>query len=192
MKRILLNLFFSIFISGFFTALSFAESQYAFSCDRSKIKGSIKYSLIGKYNSDFKECSGIIIYDDTQKQATSVRLEIKTKSIHSNCEWCDNIVISRQLLDAGKYPSIVFDGKDFKKDTKGYWVKGVIDLHGVKKDLNSQFNLEKNADGYLSLKGKWILRRKDFNIIWNKVLDHGGVLVGDHITVDWEIRAKKI
>ena len=119
------------------------------------------------------------------------RLEIKTKSIHSNCGWCDKIVISRQLLDAEKYPSIVFEGKEFKKDSEGYWVNGIIDLHGVTKDLNSQFIVEENADGSLSLKGKWILRRKDFNIIWNKVLDRGGVLVGENIVVDWEIQIKK-
>jgi polyisoprenoid-binding protein YceI len=191
-KKTLLNLFFLIFIGGLSTTLSFAESQYAFTCDGSKIKGSIKYSVIGRYNSDFKECSGMIVYDAHEKQFKSVQLKIKTKSIHSNCEWCDKIVISKQLLNAEQYPLIVFEGKDFKKDSEGYWVKANIDLHGVTKELNSQFNVEENIAGYLSAKGKWILRRKDFNIIWNKILDHGGVLVGDHITVDWEILAKKI
>lgn len=180
-----------ILIFGLSVTYSFADSQYAFTCDGSKIRGSIKYSVVGRYMSDFKECSGMITYDEMHKQVKSVRLEIKTKSIHSNCEWCDKIVISKQLLDAEKYPSIVFEGKDFKKDSDGYWVKGAIDLHGVTKDLNSQFNVEENIDGYLSAKGKWVLRRKDFNIVWSKILDHGGVLVGNHITVDWEIRAKK-
>ncbi len=192
MKKILLNLFFLIIILGNFTALSFAESQYAFTCEGSIIKGSIKYSVIGRYHSDFKECSGLITYDDIQKQVKSVNLEIKTKSIHSNCGWCDKIVISKQLLYAEQYPLIIFNGKDFERDIEGYRVKGIIDLHGVKKVLNSQFAVVDHGDGNLSLKGKWVFRRKDFNIIWNKALDHGGVLVGDHITVAWEIRAKSL
>ncbi len=134
----------------------------------------------------------MIIYDQLQKQVKSVELQIKTKSIHSECQWCDKIVISKQLLDAEKYSSIVFEGKDFKKDSEGFWVKGSISLHGVKKELNSKFFLEENTDGTLNLKGKWVLRRKDFKIVWSNILDHGGVLVGDHITVDWEIRAKKM
>ncbi len=189
--RILCRQFLLLIIFCLPTTDSLADSQFAFHCDASKIKGSIKYSVLGRYNSDFKECSGVIIYDAIQKQVKSVRLEIKAHSIHSNCEWCDKIVISKQLLNAEKYPSIVFEGKDFKKDDKGYWVKGVINLHRVTKDLNSQFNVMEDVDGNLSLKGQWVLRRKDFHIVWSKVLDHGGVLVGDHITVDWEIQAKK-
>lgn len=77
-------------------------------------------------------------------------------------------------------------------DQNGYWVNGVIDLHGVKKEIASVFTLKVNPDSSLFLKGQWVLRRKDFGITWNKVLDHGGVVVGDHVTVDWEILAKKI
>ncbi len=181
-----------IFMFGLPGRYCFADSQYAFNCDAAKIKGSIKYSVLGRYNSGFKECSGIISYDEIQKQIKSVELQIKTESIHSDCQWCDKIVISKQLLDFTKYPLIVFEGKDFKKDTEGYWVKGFINLHGVTKDLNSRFEFSENTDGNLLLKGQWVLRRKDFGITWNKFLGQGGVLVGDHITVDWEILAKKI
>ena len=41
----------------------------------------------------------------------------------------------------------------------------------------------------LIVKGSWQFNRKDFNIIWNHLLDRGGVLVGDYVTVDWGIRA---
>ena len=190
MKKILLFIPFLIFVLELSTSLSFAESQYVFNCDDSKIKGSIKYSVIGRYHSDFKECSGMIIYDKLKKEVKHVQLEIKTKSIHSDCEWCDKVVVSKQLLDADRYPLIVFNGKDFEREADGYRVKGVIDLHGVKKVFDSQFSAAESGDGNLYLKGAWVLRRKDFNITWNAVLDHGGVLVGDHITVDWEIQAK--
>ena len=40
----------------------------------------------------------------------------------------------------------------------------------------------------LDLKGTWIINRKDFNIIWNKYLDQGGIVVGDILTVDWGIK----
>ncbi len=188
----LLSLLVLTFIFALPVAFADADSQYAFSCDQAKIKGSIKYSVLGRYNSNFKECSGIIIYDEIHKQIKSVELKIQTASIHSDCQWCDKIVISKQLLDSARYPLIIFKGQDFKKDSQGYLVKGFIDLHGVTKDFSSRFNFDEDTDGKLSLKGKWVLYRKDFKIIWNKVLDQGGVLVGDHITVDWEILADKI
>jgi polyisoprenoid-binding protein YceI len=192
MKSILSRLIIIIFLLGASAYPAFADSQYVFTCDTSKIKGSIKYSVLGRYISDFKECAGSILYDELTKKIKSVRLEIKAKSIHSSCQWCDNIVISKKLLDTEQYPLIVFESKDFKKDSEGYWANGMIDMHGVSQKLNSQFNVTENKSGELSLSGSWVLRRKDFKITWNKLLDHGGVLVGDHITVDWEVRAKKI
>lgn len=187
-----LRLFLLTLFLGASISLAFADEQYVFNCDESKIMGSIKYSVIGRYNSILKECRGVIHYDSLSKQVGSVNLEIKTQSIDSDCKWCDNIVRSKQLLDAEQYPRVVFNAKDFQRDGQAYLVNGLIDLHGVTKDLNSQFTVVESADGVLSLKGVWVLRRKDFGITWNKLLDHGGVLVGDHITVDWEIKAKKI
>lgn len=181
-----------VFFAGLLASVSFADSQYVFSCPESKIQGSIKYSLIGRYNADFKECSGMMTFDDIAQEVKDVYLEIKTKSIASDCQWCDKIVVSKKLLDADQFSVINFQSKDFSRDQSDYLVNGVIDLHGVKKNIASVFTLKVNSDGSLVLKGQWVLRRKDFGITWNKVLDHGGVLVGDHVTVDWEILAKKI
>ena len=192
MKMISLKFILVFFFVGLSASVSFADSQYAFSCPESKIQGSIKYSLIGRYNSDFKECSGMLTYDAIQQQVKDVRLEIKTKSIQSDCQWCDKIVVSKKLLNAEQFPVIAFQSNNFSQDRSDHLVNGVIDLHGVEKNISFVFTLKVNPNGSLLLKGQWVLRRKDFGITWNKVLDHGGVLVGDHVTVDWEILAKKI
>ncbi len=192
MKMIFFKFIVFVFFMGISASVSSADSQYAFACPESKIHGSIKYSVIGRYNAVFKQCSGVINYDDIQQQVNQVNLQIKTKSIESDCQWCDRMVVSKKLLNADQFAVIVFDSKDFSRDQSEYLVNGVIDLHGVKKDISSVFTLRVNDDGSLLLKGQWVLRRKDFGITWNKFLDHGGVLVGDHVTVDWEILAKKI
>jgi polyisoprenoid-binding protein YceI len=192
MKSILNGLILFLILSSLSFSSAFADSQYAFTCDGSKIKGSIQYSVLGRYNFDFKECAGAIIYDEIEKKIKSVRLEIKAKSIYSNCQWCDNIVISKKILYTQQYPLIVFESKDLKKGPEGYWANGMIDMHGVSQKLNSQFNVRENDSGEFYLSGAWVLRRKDFKITWNALLDHGGVFVGDFITVDWAVLAKKM
>lgn len=192
MKSILGRLIIFIFLLGVSACSAFADSQYAFSCDSSTIKGSIKYSVLGRYVSDFKDCAGTILYDELTKQIKFVRLEIKAKSIQSECQWCDSVVISKKLLDTEQFPLIVFESKYFKRDSEGYWANGKIDMHGVSQKFNSQFSVKENMPGELSLSGTWVLRRKDFKISWSKLLDHGGILVGEHITVGWEVFAKKI
>ena len=69
------------------------------------------------------------------------------------------------------------------QDASGYKVQGVLEMHGVKRRMIFPFKREG-----LDIKGSWNINRKDFNIIWSKTLDHGGVLVGDIFTVDWGLR----
>lgn len=192
MKIILNQLMIVVLFWGFAVSLAFADSQYVFSCDDSRIKSSIKYSVIGRYNADFQECQGTITYDLLKKLIKFVRIEIKVNSIQSSCEWCDDVVKSRKILDSEQFPLIVFESTEFNNDSESYWATGTIDMHGVSQKLYLPFHVQENNSGELFLKGTWVLRRKDFKVTWNKLLDHGGVMVGDHFTVDWAVLAKKL
>lgn len=165
-----------------------ARGLVTFGPQETKINGSIKYSVIGRYNAQFKEFEGRIEVDEKSHDVKSVFLEIKTASIDSDCKWCDRIVQSDQLLAVDKYPTIIFQSSEIIQKKSGYVVKGILDLHGIKREVSFPFQVEMKENS-LDIKGKWLINRKDFNIIWNKLLDHGGVLVGNYITVDWGIQA---
>jgi polyisoprenoid-binding protein YceI len=152
------------------------------------IKSSIKYSVIGKYRAEFDQYSGDIQVDDKTNEIQSVILNIESASIKSNCSWCDKIVQSKQLLSVEEFPEIIFRSDEIIKEGDRYWVKGTLSLHGETNDLNFPFKAEhvKGAD-LINIEGQWIIKRKEFNIVWNKLLDKGGILVGNNIIVDWEI-----
>jgi hypothetical protein len=66
-------------------------------------------------------------------------------------------------------------------------------MHGIKRKMIFPFKVgiivdQKAEPKLLDLQGSWNIDRKDFNIIWNKYLDHGGILVSDIFTVNWGIR----
>ncbi len=170
---------------------AYADITYTLSCPQSAIKGAISYSVIGMYRSIFKDCSGKIVYDSLQAQVKSVEISITTASLESDCKWCDRIVRSKQVLDAAAYPVITFKSENFENKEDGPWASGIFNLHGVAKNLRAPFDLKEQNDNTLSLTGTWELRRKDFNIIWNRWLDYGGILVGDYITVNWQVKAHK-
>ncbi len=169
-----------------------ADSNYVFSCPESSIKGGIPYSVIGMYSSIYKECSGKIIFDDQSRQIKSVNFNIKTSSIESNCKWCDEIVRSNKVLDVTKYPAINFKSINLENKDGISWVQGSFDLHGVTRNMRSSFEFTEDKNNTLLVSGVWKINRKDFNIIWNKLLDHGGILVGDFITVNWQVKAYKV
>lgn len=170
--------------------------EYIFNCRDTDLKGSIKYSVIGNYRAGFKECDGSLSFDPVDNKITKVFLKIKLASIQSNCGWCDKIVLSKRLLDAEKYPFVTFQGQEFINEKNQDFVVGTIQAHGIEKVYKLPFSFEKSQDAQgqisgLNAKGKWMIKRKDFDITWNRLLDKGGVLVGDHIVLEWRIRARK-
>ncbi len=185
-NKIILALFMGVIMAS---SSSFAAGVIAFGPQETKINGSIKYSVIGRYNAQFNDFKGRIEVDEISHQVQSVYLEIKTATIESDCKWCDRIVRSDQLLASAKYPTITFKSSEIIQEGAGYMVKGVLDLHGVKREVSFPFQATMK-DKSLDIKGQWQINRKDFKIIWNKFLDQGGVLVGNYITVDWGIKAE--
>ncbi len=166
----------------------------AFGPQETQINGSIKYTVIGKYRANFERFKGEIAFDRQTGQITSVQLVIEAETITSNCDWCDKIVRSEQLLHTEKHPYIIFKSSEIIKDNNGYRVKGTLEMHGVKKEAVFPFEAEIAEGGeargrVLTVSGKWLINRKDFDIVWNKILDKGGILVGNDITVDWGIQS---
>ncbi|MDE2028623.1 MAG: YceI family protein [Candidatus Omnitrophica bacterium] len=168
---------------------AFADDTYMFNCKDSKVQGEIKYGVIGGYHFDFNDCSGRLSYDPLKKEIKSVQVQVKVDSIASNCPWCDRIVVSKRLLDAAQFPFIKYQANSSDQAES---VNGIIDLHGVSKGLVSKFILNDKNPNRLYLKGEWAIKRKEFNIMWNPLLDHGGVLVGDTINVNWEVHANRM
>lgn len=169
-----------------------AETIYAFACPETEIKASIPYNLIGKYVAQFTNCKGLIEYDSAAKEFKKVAIKIDAGSIRSNCAWCDRVVRSRRILETAVYPFLTFQGERFALIDSEPGVTGDLTVHGVTKPLEFKFNIVEADERFLIIEGTWLIRRKDFKIIWSKVLDHGGVVVGDTVTLKWRVRARRI
>ena len=166
---------------------AYAQRVVLFSPREAKIEGSIPYAVIGKYKAEFKVFKGEIDLDQNLQRIRSVVLDIKVNSITSNSPRCDHIIRSGRLLNSKRYPDIVFHSDKIIHDDEGFKVQGVLGMHGIKKRLIFPFKVAITHD-LLDIQGSWIINRKDFHIIWNRYLDHGGVLVGDDLTVNWVIK----
>ena len=174
-----------------------AQDVYDIDPGLSRIEGSIKYTVVGRYKALFEKFDGKLYFDPEKKQLTGVDLWIENNSLRSSFESLDKIVLSPQLLHAEEYPQTVFKSKSIVPSGKPneYDVTGALTLHGVTEDITFPFIVEgpftDHQNTHILAKGVWVIARKDFNIYWSRFLDKGGILVGNHMTVDWEINAFK-
>ena len=178
------------------STLSYAEDIYQIDPAQSSIQCSIKYTLIGRYNARFETFGGTINFNPKKFTQSRIQLAIKTESLKSKFSTLDRMARSKRLLDAAQFPEMTFQSNALEQKEDQFFITGVFNLHGVTKELTLPFTMQgpfKDDQGrdYLLATGIWRINRKDFKVIWSQTLDHGGIIVGDTVTIRWEIVAVK-
>jgi polyisoprenoid-binding protein YceI len=167
------------------TATARALDTYKVDPAHSSIGFSVDHMVIDTVPGRFRQFDGSITVDpdngNALKQASAT---IQAKSIDTDVERRDNHLRSPDFFDVDKYPTITFEstGVDGQKLT------GKFTMHGVTKEISLPFKIKgpiKDPMGntHLSLESTAKLDRKDYGLTWNKVIETGGLMVGEEITI---------
>ena len=84
----------------------------------------------------FDKFSGSFTYDENNKAASKIKVEIDTNSVNSNHAERDKHLRSADFLETGKFPKASFESTSMEiKDGNKAIVHGKLTLHGVTKDI---------------------------------------------------------
>jgi polyisoprenoid-binding protein YceI len=170
------------------------KTIYQIDQDESWIYCSVKFLVMQTIKAQFRDFSGRIEYDPTDISKSQVKMIIKTPGLNTGKPMWNRIILSPKILDASRYPEMTFDSQSIVPKGSHYEVAGLFGLHGVSHHEKLPFEIQgpfvdDKRGFFIKAKGKWVLNRKNFKVVWNMVLDHGGVVVGDSVAIDWEIKA---
>jgi polyisoprenoid-binding protein YceI len=153
------------------------------------INFSIDHMVINTVHGRFRQFDGTITVDpdggNALKQASAA---IQAKSIDTDIERRDNHLRSPDFFDVEKYPTITFESAEVKTDGGTQTLVGKFTMHGVTKEISLPVKLKgpiKDPMGgtRLGLEASTKLNRKDYGLAWNKVLEAGGVMVGEDVGI---------
>lgn len=154
----------------------------------------IKHLMISWVKGTFTDVEGTAIIDDKSLDQSSVKVQIQTASIDTNNKKRDDHLRSADFFDVATYPTITFvskkvvvsNGQPVKvvgdltiRDTTREVELSVEDFSGVVKDPWG--NTRRGATATTQIK------RKDYGLTWDKMLETGGVVVGDEVRISLEI-----
>lgn len=158
----------------------------------SNFEFSVQHMMISKVKGRFKDftISMLSPINDSEENFlnSKVNIEFVVNSITTDNTDRDEHLKSKDFLNADEYPRIVYNGEFIKQLNKTtYIMSGSMYIHGITKAL--QFKVKYNGMGENMYTGKKLagftikgtVNRKDFDIVWNKVLDSGGLLIGEKI-----------
>jgi polyisoprenoid-binding protein YceI len=151
--------------------------------------------MIGKVRGKFTRFAGRIEGELEQAAAASVELVIQAASINTALPRRDDHLRGADFFDVKVYPEIVFRSeKVVPRGKDRYDVSGSLAMHGVTRKMVLPVKIVRTdlgASGVEKVRftAAATLDRREFGIVWNKVLESGGVLLGDEVAIEIELEA---
>ncbi len=153
----------------------------------------IKHMGISTVLGRFAKFTGTVSLDKNAPKAARAEAVIEAASIDTGIEKRDTHLKSPDFFDVAKYQELAFKSTKISP-MKGdqFVMEGELTMHGVTKPIR----LDVVSNG--SAKDPWggtrasysataVLNRKDFGLVWNQVLDAGGLLIGEEVHIVIEV-----
>jgi polyisoprenoid-binding protein YceI len=147
---------------------------------------SVQHMVIANVKGTFQKIEGTLEFDNNNK-LTEASAVIAAESLYTKIEKRDNHLRSADFFDVAKYPNITFKATSMKYNGPNkLTITGNITIRDVTKEITltgETLGPVKDPWGEtrMGINAKGTINRKDFGLLWNKVLETGGLLVGDMV-----------
>lgn len=154
-----------------------------------------RHAMVSKVRGGFNEFEGSLHLDADNPGESTARLTIQTASVDTRNEQRDGHLRSNDFFDVPTFPQITFLSRSTTQlDAEHFTVNGDLTIKGVTKPAEVQWELTGLAtDPFGTLRvgfeGSTTINRSDYGVTFNAVLEAGGVMVSEKITLELDIEA---
>jgi polyisoprenoid-binding protein YceI len=159
----------------------------------------VRHMMVSTVRGHFNKMTGTVQWDGQSLAGAEVDITIDAASIDTREARRDDHLRSADFFDVATYPTITFKSSKIEPAGAGKLkMTGTLTMRGVSKpvvfDIEGPTPVIKAQNGMLraGATASTTVNRKDFGLTWSRMMDGGGVVVGDEvsITVDVEITRK--
>ena len=154
----------------------------------------VRHMTVSNVKGDFRKSRGVVTIDDRDITQMKIEVAIEGTSVNTGHPQRDEHLRGPDFFDVAKYPALTFVSKKvIKADTGKLRVTGDLTIHGVTREITVDVEgptPEVKDPGGNFRRGATAttrINRQDFGMIWNKVLDSGGLVVGDEVSIYVEV-----
>lgn len=192
-------------LRAIFTMLAFtgllplvaSAADYEIDASHSNVTFKVRHLGISTVAGSFGEFTGKVSFDPKNIAASSTEATITAKSVDTKNPKRDDHLKSGDFLETEKHPELTFKSKRiFDVIDNSFKVEGDLTLHGVTKTVV----LEATFDGLavdpwgnerVGFTATTAIDRKDYGVSWSKVMDNGGLVVGNEVKIELAIEAMR-
>jgi polyisoprenoid-binding protein YceI len=156
----------------------------------------VSHMTVSTVRGRFNKTTGTVTWDGKDLSAASVEIVIDSASIDTGVKKRDDHLRTSDFMNVAKYPSMTFKSTKIEPDGTGKLrMTGNLTIRAVTRpvvfEITGPSPFVKDPDGATRVGATAVstINRKDFGLVWNRILEAGGVMVGMEvaITIDIEI-----
>ncbi len=169
--------------------------DYQVDASHSEVIFKVKHLGISNVTGHFEDFTASFDLDMNDLATLKAEAVIQTKSVDTRDARRDNHLKSADFFDVETYPEIRFvSTKAEIVDENHVKLHGDLTIRGVTKRVVLDAELGGAVRGPMghmrvAFVASTTINRKDFGVSWNKVLDTGGLIVGDEVRIQIELEA---
>lgn len=158
----------------------------------------VRHMMVSTVRGELQKVTGSVTWDPEHPETSRVEASIEAASINTREAQRDTHLKSADFLDVEKFPTIDFRATGFThKKTGVFELKGDLTIRGVTRPVTLEVEgptpEHKNPWGQtvIGASATTVIKRSDYGMTWNNVLEAGGFLVGDEVKIQLDVELQK-
>jgi polyisoprenoid-binding protein YceI len=159
---------------------------------------SVRHMMVSQQRGQFAGSRGALVLDRANPSNSRVEITIDVATINTNNTDRDNHLRSADFFDVANHPTMTFVSRQVEVNDDGdLRVTGDLTIRGTTRSvvLTAEPISDESKDPFgnirvgTSVTGK--VSRKDFGLVWNAVLETGGVALGDDVKLMLDVQFQR-
>ena len=165
------------------------NEKWSFDIVHSSINFTVRHMVVSKVRGRFTKWDGTLTMDERDPSGGSVEVVIDAASVDTGVDQRDTHLRSADFFDVEHFPTLTFRSTRVEKAGAGALkVAGELTMHGVTRPVVLDVEYAGSAkDPWGGVRAGFSARasldRKDFGLLYNQLLETGGVLVGEKVEI---------
>jgi polyisoprenoid-binding protein YceI len=170
-------------------------SNWNIDTTHSTISFSVRHMVVAKVRGSFKDWSGTLTFDPEHPERSSVEAEIAATSIDTGVADRDNHLRSADFFDVETFPTMRFTSDRVEKvGERSLRVIGDLTIRDITREVALDVEFAGKAvdpwgNDRVAFSASTAIDRTDFGLKWNQALEAGGVLVGERVSIEFDVQA---
>jgi polyisoprenoid-binding protein YceI len=155
---------------------------------------SVRHMMISTVRGQFGGVKGTVVYDPKNPAASSVEATIDCTTVNTGEAKRDADLKTAEFFDVKRYPVLKFKSKSVEVEGPGKLkITGDLTINAITRqvilDVEGPTSPIRDTQGRekIGVSGLTKISRKEFGILYNPIMESGGVTVSDEVSINLEI-----